>query len=460
MVAIMSFRTNQTDPLLDSLCDELRNRIVAGGEPLRECFRRFEEMYAGTTNRKRLSPAVLVELTAEAALAHPEPLSLLLKAIEFMPVKHGPASVLEGLLRLPRTENRDELLYQVAGLLEAPPGADLINRLIDGLKNDLPLFPVQIWRHSTTRQNDPRWCRSWAGICQEVIIRATLKSVRLVREVVEQIIKVIEQVPSPGEEGLVPLVMVLLGRDSAEIPGALSERLLNTAAGRLARQRVNSLAGLKDDQARMPEPSTKMPAVPLNPLVEPTLSKTDFLTEPHMTLYQFWSSLGASLISSKDQNQKTLKLELSNQDLQSRLGALELELVRHREELARLQKNLEREREQGVRLLRERESLILKADEAGKESDRLGQELHIARAAYDRLDGQATKERSTWRDQMLTDVLVRLQQPCEEMAEILEMALRGEKEIGDVTRMWNRLDEALARSLGRDRLNPVSLSKP
>ena len=325
----MSSRTDRSDPILNSLCQELDNRILIGGEPLRECYRRFEEMHSRSANRKKLSPAILIEYTAEAALAHPEPLALLLKAIEFMPVKHGPPSVIEGLLRLKRTEKRDLLLYEIAGRLDTAPSTDLMSKMASELGAAFSNLPIKVWESNRPRIGDPRWCRVWGGLSQGVVNHLTGKSVRLVREVMEQIVTVIEQVPSPGAEGLVPLALALLARETADTPGPFSQRLLNSPAGRLARTLVNSLTG---SPVHTSELGREMPAVPTTP-IEPVLSKTDFPMEPHKTLFQVWSSLGACLRSGKDQDQRIFGLEATNQELQTRLRTLDQETGRQREEL-------------------------------------------------------------------------------------------------------------------------------
>jgi hypothetical protein len=191
--------------------------------------------------------------------------------------------------------------------------------------------------------------------------------------------------------------------------------------------------------------------------VDQHLTKMDFAEEPQRSLFQMWTALGAALQGSKEQTRRTRELEATKEDLATRLGTIEAEAIHLREELATLQRSLQQERDRGTLLLREKETLALKAEEAAKEGDRVSHELQAARDAYVRLDGQAVQEKSSQRDQMLTDLLIEVRQPCEEMAEMLGMALHGEKQPGDVVRMWNRLDETLARSLGRTHIAPVEV---
>ena len=450
----MSSSIDKSDPRPDEFCRELKSRILSAGEPLRECFRRFEETFSGSTSRKKLLPVVLIEHTAAAALDHPESLALLLKAIEFMPVKHGPASILDGLLRLPRSEKRDQLLVEVAGMLEAPLPLDVMNRLANELKDDLAFFPARVWKSSSSRHDDAHWCRTWARFCQEVLFHLPGKSSRRGPEVREEILKLIEQVGTPSAEGLVPLVLFLLARDRGELTGPLLERLLNSAAGRLAQARLNVLPARNDGSAQSTVDDKQIAAHQSVPS-EPVLRSQDFPSEPYLSLFRIWSSLGSCLLTSKVQCQKVSDLEVLNRELQATLEMIKQNAEKQKEGLRNLQAALDDERQRVALLNREHEAQCQRVEQARKEFDRCSQDLLTAREAYDRLDRQSEIEKSSRRDHVLTGLRLAYRQPCEDMAEIIEMALRGEKELADVARMWNRLDETLGRALDQDPIAPV-----
>lgn len=449
----MSSSTDKSDLQLDEFCREVKNRILSAGEPLRECFRRFEETYSGTTSRKKLLPVVFIEHTAAAALDHPDSLGLLLNAIEFMPVKHGPASILDGLLRLPRSEKRDQLLVDVAGMLDAPLPLDVMNRLAHDLRDELVSFPVRVWKASFNRHNDARWCRTWSRLCQEVLFHLPGKSSRRGPEVREEILKLIEQVGAPSAEGLVPLVLFLLARDKGELTGPLLERLLDSAAGRLAQARLNVR---KDGSAQVTvegKRTTSLSNVPS----EPVIKAQDFPSEPHLSLFRLWSSLGSCLLANKVQCQRVAELEEMNQELQASLATMKQNAERQKEDSNKLQHELDEQRQRVASLNREHDAQCQRIEQARKEAERCTQDLLSAREAYDRLDRQSEIEKSSRKDQVLTGLRMAYRPPCEDMAEIIAMALRGEKKLADVARMWNRLDEILGRALDQEPIAPVKL---
>lgn len=85
----------------------------------------------------------------------------------------------------------------------------------------------------------------------------------------------------------------------------------------------------------------------------------------------------------------------------------------------------------------------------------MADELTEAREAYIRLDKQMQAEKAELRSQTLLGVWLDIQEPCQDMAPVLRMALDGQRTIEDVTRFWNRLTEALGRALESDHVATI-----
>ncbi|MCE9603388.1 MAG: hypothetical protein K8U03_00625 [Planctomycetia bacterium] len=458
---------------IELLLNELEERIVTGGDPLKDSIRRLDLLVRDRFRKDPLQQ--LVARIGSAAALHDNAFGLFSQALGMLDTSVSTEAAIRGLLLSKAPNAHRYLLHDlivcrlVSNDLEAAsPGKrhsaevfrfskPLLRDLRKKLNDDFAFLGVRVWDRAIDRRSDPCWCDAWAQMSLDLLTPFTSFKHERGRDIAEPYLDRICQIDHSGIRGIVPLLMCLseLSPFSSQYNSKIRQAPIGTE---LIRQFGELLRPISTNVIANFDPSRQLTGLDAEPAFADSVKQNSVgaweealsdLPEPVKAsinaLFTFLRSLPRNQQTTSDQL-KALRHE--RQSLQEEIGQLQISLQLQESRISELRSDLNSAREQRDAEATRRAQLehsysVLQTTMAQAEK-----ELRTTKEDYERLTHRSDRQLAQIRQHALDGLGMDLRQTWELMASMLEKVVRGEREPRHLAGIWNQLDEILWQQIG------------